>query len=142
MKAFIAVLMLALFVSFPDYAFPATVASYYTRESCAREGTSGIMANGRRLNDEAFTCASWDYTFGSRLRIRNVDTGREVVVSVTDRGPNKKLYRSGVTVDLTRVAYGRIADLKTGHCRVEVTLLSGRKIVPAFDRRKRGDSSR
>ena len=38
-------------------------ASYYTVASCAREGTSGIMANGRRLNDEKLTAASWFYPF-------------------------------------------------------------------------------
>lgn len=97
-------------------------ASYYTVKSCLREGTSGIMANGRRLNDEALTCASWDYKFGTKLRITNTQNGRSVICIVTDRGPAKKLYRKGRIVDLSKCAFMEIASLKQGiiPCKVEV----------------------
>jgi rare lipoprotein A len=81
---------------------PHLTASYYTLASCLREGTSGIMANGRRLNDNDLTCASWDYRFGTRLRVTNCHNGKSVVVVVTDRGPAKRLYRKGCVVDLSR----------------------------------------
>lgn len=81
-----------------------TIASYYTRESCAREGTSGVMANGRLLDDRKQTAASWDHKFGTRLLVKNIHNGKETIVVVTDRGPNKKLYRQGRTIDLSRAA--------------------------------------
>jgi len=95
-------------------------ASYYTVESCKREGTSGIMANGQRLDDEKLTCASWEYPFGTRLRIRNLENNKEVLVCVTDRGPNRKLYRQGRTIDLSKRAFREIASLKQGVIPVEI----------------------
>ncbi len=101
-------------VALPFYSYAQQTASYYTQESCRREGTSGIMANGRSLNDTALTCASWDYPFGTLLRIRNLNNNRYVIVTVTDRGPAKKLYRKGRIIDLSLAAFRKIADLKQG----------------------------
>ena len=95
-----------------------TEASYYTLESCLREGTSGIMANGRRLDDKAFTAASWDYRFGTRLKVKRGD--REIVVIVTDRGPSKRLYRAGRKLDLSRAAFRQLAPLNKGVIKVTV----------------------
>jgi len=101
----------------------AETASYYTVDSCRREGTSGIMANGEVLNDEAFTCASWDYPFGTSLRIRNKENGKSVVVTVTDRGPNRRLYRQGRTIDLSKRAFSEIANIKQGVIEIEVEVV-------------------
>ena len=98
----------------------ADTASYYTMESCLREGTSGIMANGRRLDDGAFTCASWFYPFGTWLRVTNIRTGRYVLCMVTDRGPSKRLVRKGRTIDLSRAAFNAIANCKQGVIEVEI----------------------
>jgi rare lipoprotein A len=84
------------------------LASYYTRESCRREGTGGAdirMANGQKLDDSAMTCASWHYPFGTELVVYCEETGRSVVVTVTDRGPGRGPMRRGVVIDLTRAAF-------------------------------------
>ena len=96
------------------------IASWYSVESCRREGTSGIMANGEVLDDKQFTCASWDYRFGTRLLISNRDTGAKVVVEVTDRGPARRLYRMGRIMDLSKRAFSEIADLKQGVISVKI----------------------
>jgi len=83
-----------------------------------REGTSGIMANGKRLDDQAFTCASWDYPFGTRLRVESA--GRSVIVVVTDRGPAKRLYRQGRIIDLSKAAFSELGSLKAGILSVTV----------------------
>lgn len=95
-------------------------ASYYTVESCLREGTSGIMANGKRLDDARYTAASWDYPFGTRLRVTNTRNGKSVVVSVEDRGPAKRLYRKGRVIDLSKAAFERIGALSAGIVPVKI----------------------
>ena len=89
-------------------------ASWYSVESCRREGTSGIMANGRKLKDETYVAASWDYEFGTMLKVTNLENGKMVWVEVCDRGPSRKLYRQGRVLDLSMAAFSAIADLKEG----------------------------
>jgi len=67
------------------------------------------MANGRRLDDKKLTVASWDYPFGTKLRITNTKNNRSVVCTVTDRGPARKLYKKGRIIDLTAAAFKAIA---------------------------------
>lgn len=97
-------------------------ASYYTQASCRREGTSGIMANGRKLDDQAFTAASWDYGFGQPLQVCTQNLSRCVRVTVTDRGPARRLYRRGRIIDLSQAAFKALASLKLGCIKVVITL--------------------
>jgi rare lipoprotein A (peptidoglycan hydrolase) len=123
---FMLLIMLPFFI---DWAHAEQVtpsagyATWYSVASCLREGTSGIMANGRRLNDEAFTCASWYYRFGTRLLVRNLSNGKSCVVVVSDRGPAKRLVKKGKIIDLSKVAFSSIAELKKGVISVEVEVL-------------------
>lgn len=114
-----ATMILAIFLYGSAFAF-TTEASYYTVASCKREGTSGIMANGKELKDEGLICASWDYSFGTRLRITNLANKRSVVVYVSDRGPSKRLYAKGRRIDLSKRAFNQIANLKQGVIQVSV----------------------
>ncbi len=57
-------------------------------------------ASGQRYDMDAFTAAHRTLPFGTLLRVRNVETGRVVLVEVTDRGP---FIRRRV-VDLSRAA--------------------------------------
>src|SRR3990167_4079238 len=46
------------------------IASYYTTESCQREGTSGVRTANGEVNDEAdFTCALRSHHFGDRYQV-------------------------------------------------------------------------
>jgi rare lipoprotein A len=91
----------------------AGVASWYGYECAGR-----TMANRRTFNPEALSCASWWYPLGTRLLVTNVHTGASVNVTVTDRGPAKRLGR---IIDLSSAAYKQLSDLKTGLIRVTVT---------------------
>lgn len=102
----------------------AETASWYSRESCIKESGQCVMANGKELDDEAFTCASWDYAFRTQLRIRNTENNRYVICRVTDRGPSKRLYRKGRTIDLSKVAFRAIADLQQGIIEVQIKEVS------------------
>ena len=98
-------------------------ASWYSVESCRREGTSGVMANGRKLDDSKFTAASWDYKFNTKLKVKNIRNGKWVMVRVTDRGPAKRLYRQGRVIDLSRAAFHAIESLKKGIVEVEISVV-------------------
>ena len=96
------------------------LASWYSRASCKREGTSGIMTNGRRLEDEAYTCAIWDYPFGAILEVTNLGNNLSVEVEVTDRGPAKRLVKEGKIIDLSKAAFRQLAPLGQGLVKVSV----------------------
>lgn len=95
-----------------------TQASWYSVESCRREGTSGITASGERLLDVGYTCASWDYPLGTVLRVSY--NSRIVEVTVNDRGPSKRLYRLGRRLDLSKRAFSELAPLERGVITVQI----------------------
>lgn len=95
-------------------------ASWYSYESCIKEGSLGVMANGKVLDDSRFTAASWDYDFGTRLQITNLNNRKTVVVEITDRGPSKRLYRQGRVLDLSMAAFKALAPLKDGVIPVSI----------------------
>jgi rare lipoprotein A len=101
-----------------------TECSYYTYNSCIREGTSGVWtASGERFDENDFTAASWDYKFGTLLRVTNQRNGRSVVVRVNDRGPSKRLYKNGRCLDLSKAAFEAIAPIKSGLATVTVEVI-------------------
>ena len=99
-----------------------TEASYYTRESCIKEGTSGFLtASGEVYNENQMSCASWDYPFGTRLKINH--KGKSVIAVVNDRGPNRRLYKRGRKIDLSSAAFGALAPLSQGVIPVTVEVI-------------------
>lgn len=76
------------------------------------------MANGKPYNPDAFTCASWDYPLGSKLRLTYEKSS--VTVHVTDRGGKNRWYQFGKTIDLTPTAFAKLAPLKTGSIPISV----------------------
>lgn len=119
-------IMIILLCGRPGYAESITTeASYYTVASCMKESGQAIMANGRALDDNKLTAASWDYSFGTRLYLRNMSAGpgfgRTVTVIVTDRGPARRLYRKGRRIDLSRAAFiGLEGSLRRGIITVQI----------------------
>lgn len=116
--ALVFVIVLLVFLFFMAITPPAEsaslTASWYSVESCFKEGSSGTMANGRKLNDAKRTAASWDYPFGTVLKVRNLRNGKVVRVEVTDRGPSRRLYRRGRVIDLSMAAFKTVADMREG----------------------------
>ena len=96
------------------------LASWYSEESVKLEGSSGVMANGHNFDDTKYTCASWDFPFGTSLLVTNRRNGRNVQAVVTDRGPAKRLYREGRKIDLSKGAFAQISDLKWGVIPVKI----------------------
>lgn len=76
-------------------------------------------ANGEKFNENGLTAASWKYPLGSMVRVTNRMNGKSVVVRINDRGPSKRLYNKGRTMDLTKGAFSQIANLNEGVIRIE-----------------------
>ena len=81
------------------------------------EKLNEYTASGRRFNPNEMGCASFRYPFGSRLLVTNLANDKAVMVTVYDRGPNKRLGRE---IDLYREAFRKIADLKQGLIQVSI----------------------
>lgn len=86
------------------------------------------MANGQPFDPDALTCAAWNWPLGTVLSVRYRHPRgyyrsdyRSVMVTVTDRGPDKRLNR---LIDLSSRAFRHLAgDLGLGLIDVEVTAL-------------------
>jgi rare lipoprotein A len=70
-------------------------ASWYGKEHQGHR-----TSNGERFDRNKYTCAHKTLPFGTKLRVTNPETGKAVVVRVSDRGP----FRHQRILDLSEVA--------------------------------------
>lgn len=71
-------------------------------------------ANGQRFNAYAMTAAHPWLPLGSRVKVKNRDNGRSVLVTINDRGP----YAGGYVLDLSYGSFARIASPSQGIANV------------------------
>ena len=76
-------------------------------------------ANGEIYDMEKLTAAHRTLPFGARVRVTNLDNGKNVEVRITDRGP----FVDGRVIDLSRAAARQIAMLGPGTARVRLLIL-------------------
>ena len=86
-------------------------ASYYSSRSNGR-----LTSSGRRYDPNELTAAHAWLPFGSKVLVKCGDTGREVVVTVTDR-----LYNARRVVDLSRSAAEQLGIIRRGIAQVSLT---------------------
>ena len=95
----------------PDGRMPRFIdqgtASFYVEELRGE-----LMANGEPFDPDALTAASWFHPLGTRILVVHQD--RSVVVTITDRGPNKRLVKHGRIIDLSEASFTRLADPRRG----------------------------
>jgi rare lipoprotein A len=89
------------------------VASYYGKHYW--QGRK--MANGERFDYRKKTMACWWLPLNSQARVTNLDNGRSVVLTVTDRGPAHMLHR---VADLSQAAAEELGYAEAGLARVIV----------------------
>lgn len=89
------------------------IASWYGKQ---HQGLK--MANGKRFDRRKLTAASWYVPLGTVLRVVNLENGKSVTVTVTDRGPNLRLHR---IVDLSEAAARQLGYVEKGLTRVFVS---------------------
>lgn len=95
-------------------------ASYYSHRLHGRRTSDGSL-----YHRDSLTCAHRTLPFGTLLKVRNTQNGREVVVKVTDRGP----FCKGRVVDLSYAAAEKIGILRAGVAPVEIETVG--KAAPA-----------
>lgn len=76
-------------------------------------------SNGEIFNENNMTCAHRTLPFGTMLKVREVSTGKEVVVRVTDRGP----FGKGRIIDLTTGAARKLGMISKGVTQVEISII-------------------
>jgi len=76
-------------------------------------------ASGEKFDMYAMTCAHKEFTFGTRLRVTYLKTGKSVVVTVNDRGP----FIRGRGLDLSYAAAKDIGLIKEGVGKVKIQYL-------------------
>jgi len=108
----------------PDDGVPGDGSS---REIFERGGASwyGIQfhqrktASGERFDMTAMTAAHKTLPFNTRVCVRSLVNGSEVLVRITDRGP----YAQGRIIDLSRAAAERIGLIGLGIKQVALTII-------------------
>jgi hypothetical protein len=100
------------------------VASYYDKGFLGRS-----TANGEIFNTWSRTAAHRTLPFGTWLRLRNLENGRETFVRVNDRGP----FIEGRDVDLSRAAAKDLGMLSSGLARVEMSVHPPRGLFGKLD---------
>jgi rare lipoprotein A len=75
-------------------------------------------ASGERFDMYALTAAHPTLPFGTRIKVRRLDTGQEVEVRINDRGPHAR----GRILDLSRAAAEALGVLQSGASMVALVL--------------------
>jgi rare lipoprotein A len=111
--------LLWMLVALPLAAGPAMtegLASWYGEAHRGR-----LMANGEKFDPDRLTAASWFYPLGTRVRVRlRSQPQRSVLVTITDRGPAKRLVNEGRIIDLTHAAFKELSSPEAGLVPVTV----------------------
>ena len=89
------------------------IATYYADAFHGRRTANGEVFDMNKMT----TAASFEYPFGSVLRVKNLYNGKQVEVKVNDRGAFPAF---GVTLDLSKGAFEKIAPLPQGVVWVEI----------------------
>ncbi len=90
------------------------IASYYSYEFDKRKTASGEI-----FNKDGLTAAHREFPFGTVLRVTNLSTGKDVTVTVNDRGPVDKSR----IIDLSEGAAREIGMIQDGTTRVRIEVL-------------------
>lgn len=88
-------------------------ASHYSTQTGSR------TASGERLNDNAYTAAHRTLKFGTKVKVVNLQNGKEVIVRINDRGPFKK----GRIIDVSRAAAKALGFYDQGLTKVKIYVL-------------------
>jgi rare lipoprotein A len=126
-KVFLAILLWASLISAatPIAKAPAPVqqarfsgmASWYGSQHQGR-----TMANGQPFDRFRLTAAAWSLPLGTKIHVVNMENGKSVVVTITDRGPHRRLRRA---LDLSEAAAERLGYVHDGLAQVSYRPVTG-----------------
>lgn len=93
------------------------IASYYAKRYQGRRTFSGV-----RYHPDKLTAASPDLPMGSQVKVKNLDNGKEVLVTVNDRCRK----RTTPFIDLSRAAARKLGFYGRGIAKVMISLFDGK----------------
>lgn len=93
-------------------------ASFYADEFHGRK-----TANGETYDMNALTAAHRSLPFGTMVRVKNTNNGKNVVVRINDRGP----FKDNRIIDLSLAAAKQIGLIGPGTALVELEILGSGK---------------
>jgi rare lipoprotein A len=79
----------------------------------------GVATYYHNPNHGGLIAAHLTLPFGTRVRVYNLDNGRNVVVTIVDRGP----YATGRIIDVSTVAADALGMRQAGIARVRLVLM-------------------
>jgi rare lipoprotein A len=83
----------------------------------------------------------WGVPLGTKVRVTDIHNGKSVIVTINDRGPNKRLVAKGRIIDLTaKMFYKLNGNMKASTIRVRREIL--RKVNGRHRRHKPGRLSK
>ena len=86
-------------------------------EEPAQVGTASWYVHPRYKKE--LMAASTDFSFGAKVKVTNLANGKEVVVTIKDYGPDKRVHPDRV-IDLGKEAFKKIASTGAGVINVKV----------------------
>ncbi len=90
------------------------IASWYGKKFHGKRTASGEIFNMYKL-----TAAHRILPFGTLVRVKNLENGKEVVVRINDRGPLKR----GRIIDLSYGAAKKLGMINTGLAKVRIEVI-------------------
>ncbi len=110
-----------LFLLLPLSAFSDEVYPQYGNASWYGKSLHGKKtASGELFDKHSFTGAHKSLPFGTLVRVKNLRNGKEVIITVNDRGP----FVRGRVIDISRAAANIIGIISRGVTRVRVDIIS------------------
>ena|SRR5215831_3904273 len=98
----------------PEAQIFVGLASYYGLEMANQ-----VTASGDRFDPNALTAAHRTLPFGTKVMVTNLENNRQVVVTITDRGPERK----DRLIDLSFAAAKELDMLTVGVVKVRVEVV-------------------
>lgn len=89
-------------------------ASYYHDKFNGRKTASGEI-----FDNSKFTAAHRTLPFGTELKVTNLRNGKEVIVTINDRGP----FHSSRALDMSKAAFDEIGNIDRGTIPVEYEIV-------------------
>lgn len=82
-----------------------------------------LTASGIPFDRRQPVAAHPRFPFGTRVRVTNLSNGRQLTVTIVDRGPALEYVREGVIIDLSQGAAERLGFIRKGRQRVRLEVL-------------------
>lgn len=81
-------------------------------------------ANGDVFSNNKLTAAHKTLSFGTKVKVTNIENDKSVIVEINDRGP----FTKGLEIDLSKKAFDAIShDKKAGKLQVKLELINDSK---------------